>query len=118
MPNMKLPTLFFLIVISSTLVMTAAATDFSGIHGYFSTNTIVSGKCTMNETISVQYTAINNSVREKTEWVNSYIVEDPQNLAWSSKMNVGTRDGNLWWNLQSKGLPAPLITKKIISFIW
>lgn len=80
-------------------------------NGFLSTQTVVSVKGTVNDTVFIQFTKQNNGVTEKNQWISSYTNLTPATQSWSSSLSISAVNGSLGWDLQRVGLPV--IWKKV-----
>ncbi len=94
-----------LVLLLTLLPGTVAAADYVTTWGVFSTGTTISGKGTVNETVSIGYITYEDGLAKKTEWVSSQSLKDPSALSWNSQLSIGTQEDSLWWDFQSSGLP-------------
>jgi hypothetical protein len=78
--------------------------------GYLSTSTSVSVTGTVNDTVYVKYSTLQNGFTEKNEWESSYISQTPTTQSFGSQLTLGTMDSGLWWNFQRIGFPAIRMT--------
>jgi hypothetical protein len=83
----------------------ASAYDIPG-GGYLSTTTSVSVTGTVNDTVYVKYSTLQNGFPDKKEWESSYISQTPATVSFGSHLSLGTIDSGLWWNFQRTGFPA------------
>ncbi len=97
--------LILIIALFSSFTGPVIAGDFISAGGYFSTDTSISVKGTVNETIIIQQITKKNGSIEKTQWISSQVLKDPTALSWNSKMTVGLKDTTLWWDFKINGLP-------------
>jgi hypothetical protein len=74
--------------------------------GFLSTSTSVSVIGTVNDTVSIKYSTLQDGLADKKEWESSYISQTPAALSFGSQLSLGAVDGGLWWNFQRTGFPA------------
>jgi hypothetical protein len=101
-------TLVFL-VLCGIAGMTASATILPG-GGYLSTSTSVLVDGSVNDTVYIKYSTIQNGLTEKNEWESSYISQTPARQSFNSQLSLGALNGGLWWNFQKTGFPAIWMT--------
>jgi hypothetical protein len=94
-----------LLVLCSIAGTTASAYNLPG-GGYLSTSTSVSVIGSVNDTVYIKYSTIQNGFAEKNEWESSYISQTPARQSFSSQLSLGALNGGLWWNFQRTGFPA------------
>lgn len=91
-----------------SLIGVAAAVNLLPYGGFLSTNTVISVKGTVNDTVFIQVTKQNNGTTEKNQWISSYTDLTPKTQSWSSSLSLSAVNGSLGWNFQKNGVPVTL----------
>ncbi len=102
----KILGLILIAILLSSFTGSAIAESYPYGRGYFSTDTSVSVKGTVNETVIIQQITKKNGTIEKTEWISSQVLKDPTALSWNSKMTIESKNNSLWWDYKRTGLPT------------
>ena len=103
------PGLALLLLVLCCLAGTTASAYFLPAGGHVSTSTFVNVEGSVNDTVYVKYSTLQNGFTEKSLWESSYISQTPARQSFGSLFSLGT-NGGLWWNYQRTGLPAIRMT--------
>lgn len=99
--------LFLAGILLSSLVATAAASDFFPFSSYITTSGTASAQGTVDDTISITYTTFGSGGKETAEWISENIIQNPSALSWNSHMTITPVEGKLSWNYVRTGGPLP-----------
>jgi hypothetical protein len=101
-----LPALMLLFLVFCGIAAATVSANVLPWGGYVSTSTSVLVDGSVNDTVYIKYSTIQNGFTEKNEWESSYMNQTPARQSFSSRLSLGTLNGGLWWNFQKTGSPV------------
>jgi hypothetical protein len=114
----NITTYFVLCLLLCSLPGICAAAYMFPSGGYLSTQTVVSVKGSVNETVSIQVTKQSDGTIEKNQWISTYADPNPSSQSWSSQLSISAVDGGLGWSFQRTGLPVTWIQRTGLPATW